>query len=206
MAARYAKPAPAIPLELVASLEQKSDDALCRDFLRGNAAAFGELVRRHQRLVFRIARRYCDTPDEAFDLSQRAFLQAFEAAHRALRRLGQGGAFAFRPWLLRIAVNLGKNLAREKRRWIRASEEEAQPLMLEHASAPEELERKQRQALARAKVHELSQRQREVFTLRVDGGLSFSEIAEVLGIQEGNAKTHFHYAVKRLKELLEEAR
>ena len=46
----------------------------------------------------------------------------------------------------------------------------------------------------------LPTRQREVFTLRIDAGLPFAEVAATLGITEGNAKAHFHHAVKRLKE------
>jgi RNA polymerase sigma-70 factor (ECF subfamily) len=49
-------------------------------------------------------------------------------------------------------------------------------------------------------VSALPKRQREVFTLRIDAGLPFAEIADALGISEGNAKSHFHYAVKRLRD------
>jgi RNA polymerase sigma-70 factor (ECF subfamily) len=45
----------------------------------------------------------------------------------------------------------------------------------------------------------LPRRQREVLSLRVDGGLPFRDIAETLGITENNAKVQFHHAVKRLK-------
>ena len=58
----------------------------------------------------------------------------------------------------------------------------------------------QNRALTRRAVLRLPRRQREVLTLRIDGGLPFAEVAGTLGISEGNAKTHFHYAVKRLKE------
>src|SRR5207248_2776365 len=85
-----------------------SDDALCRAFLEGDSQAFGQLLARHQALVYRLVRRYAGTPDDARDLAQRAFLQAFEAAARSLPRLGKAGV-PFRAWLLRIAVNLGKN-------------------------------------------------------------------------------------------------
>jgi RNA polymerase sigma-70 factor (ECF subfamily) len=180
----------------------RSDAALCRDFLTGDSAAFGELVRRHQELVVRLLRRYTRTLDDALDLSQRAFLQAFEAARRALPRLmGSNGEVPFKAWLLRIAVNLAKNHARNAARWPTAPLEaldtdgRAQPSM-----PAEQLMRAQAEALTRQAVLQLPRRQREVLTLRVDGALSFAEVAQVLGITEGNAKTHFHYAVKRLRE------
>src|SRR5205085_1979056 len=70
----------------------------------------------HQALVYKLVRRYADSPEDARDLAQRAFLQAFEAAARSLPRLGKSGV-PFRAWLLRIAVNLGKNHSRARRTW-----------------------------------------------------------------------------------------
>src|SRR5256885_6448804 len=107
------------PLKLVPpapGAEAPSDDALCRAFLEGDTRAFGELVARHQALVYKLVRRYADSPEDARDLAQRAFLQAFEAASRSLPRLGAKGV-PFRAWLLRIAVNLGKNHHRSRRIW-----------------------------------------------------------------------------------------
>ena len=180
----------------------RTDAALCRDFLTGDSAAFGELVRRHQELVLRLLRRYTRSIDDALDLSQRAFLQAFEAARRALPRLlGETSEVPFKAWLLRIAVNLAKNHVRNAARWPTAPLEaldadgRAQPSM-----PAEQLMRAQAQALTRRAVMQLPRRQREVLTLRVDGELPFAEVAATLGITEGNAKTHFHYAVKRLRE------
>ncbi len=192
---------PRPPLRLV-PVGPRSDSALCQDFLAGDGSAFGELVRRHQEVVYRLLRRYTKTTDDALDLSQRAFLQAFEAARRSLPRLQKTSVeVPFRAWLLRIAVNLAKNLGRDGRRWVTAPVEaiEAQ----QSATAPEALEqllRAQREALTKAAVLQLPRRQREVLTLRVDAGLSFGEVAATLNITEGNAKTHFHYAVKRLRD------
>ena len=159
-------------------------------------------MRRHQEVVVRILRRYTRSIDDALDLAQRAFLQAFEAARRALPRLiASTSEVPFRAWLLRIAVNLAKNHVRDAARWPTAPVEaldEAGPATA--ASAPELLMKAQAEALTRRAVLQLPRRQREVLTLRIDGGLPFAEVAMTLGISEGNAKTHFHYAVKRLRE------
>jgi RNA polymerase sigma-70 factor (ECF subfamily) len=66
-------------------------------------------------------------------------------------------------------------------------------------SAQEGLERGERERQVRAAVLALPRRQREVLTLRIDGGLSFKDIAQTLRITENNAKVQFHLAVKRLK-------
>lgn len=178
-----------------------TDGALCRAFLAGDSKAFGELVGRYEDLVFKLVRRYAAAPDEARDLTQRAFLQAFEAARRTLPRLVDAeGDVPFKAWLLRIAINLGKNQVRDGARWPRAPLEAVDGAAEPSAGAHEALERAEAEALTRRAVTLLPKRQREVFTLRIDAGLPFAEIAGALGISEGNAKSHFHYAVKRLRD------
>ncbi len=181
--------------------DQRDDDALARAFLRGDDAAFGELVRRHQQSVLAVVRRYAPSLDDARDLAQRAFLRAFEAARRSIR-FRPGQPVPVRAWLLRVAVNLGKNQVRDARRWRRAPVRAVDEELDVPAVGSDALEREERTRAVRAAVLALSRRQREVLTLRVDAELSFREIGEVLGIAENNAKVHFHYAAKRLRELV----
>jgi len=194
---------PQPPLRLVPPAPA-SDEALCRQFLDGDAAAFGELVRRHQAPVFKVARRFTRSSEDAADLAQRAFLKAFEAARRALPRLERtSGSFNFRAWLMRIAINLSKNHARDTRRWRPSALAEVTGLSDATPDAQAALERAQARALTQQAVLSLPPRQREVFSLRVDAELPFADIAEARGITETNAKTHFHYAVKRLRETVQ---
>jgi len=178
-----------------------SDDELLRTFLGGDEWAFGELFRLHAPLVLAIVRRYASGPDEARDLVQRAFLRALEAARRGL---GRGGDIAFRPWLIRIAVNLAKNHARDAARRQKASLAAAADLQLASAAPSPDgaIDRDRRARRMRLAVLQLPRRQREVVTLRIDADLSFAEIGAAIGITENNAKVHFHHAAKRLRELL----
>jgi len=191
------------PLRIVAGGAEgdRADEPLVRAFLAGDEQAFGDLVRRHERTVLAIVRRYAGGSDEARDLAQRAFLRAFLAAKRT-RTLRAKGPVPFRAWLLRIAVNLGKNHVRDARRWRRAPVEAA----LREGVPPvgtAALERAERERAVRAAVLALPRRQREVLTLRIDAELSFKEIAAVLAITENNAKVHFHYAARRLREAVQ---
>jgi RNA polymerase sigma-70 factor (ECF subfamily) len=178
-----------------------SDEALVRAHLDGDRAAFGALVQRHQRVVLALVRRYARTPEESADLVQQAFLRAFAAAGRVFPRMRLSEEGAFRAWLLRVAVNVGKNHARDGRRW---RLEPVEPLLslLVSISVTDRLEAEQRRRLVRAALDALTRRQREVFGLRVDGEMPFAEVARVLGITENNAKVHFHHAVRRLRERL----
>jgi RNA polymerase sigma-70 factor (ECF subfamily) len=159
-------------------------------------------VQRHQRLVLALVRRYARSPEESADLVQQSFLRAFAAAGRVFPRMRLSEEGAFRAWLLRVAVNVGKNHARDGRRW---RLEPVEPLELPAAEGPgvtERLEAEQRRRMVRAALDALTRRQREVFALRVDGEMPFAEVARALGITENNAKVHFHHAVRRLRERL----
>jgi RNA polymerase sigma-70 factor (ECF subfamily) len=182
------------------AVEAARDDQLVRAFLVGDGAALEELWRRHAGLVHAVVRRYGRDPEDARDLVQRAFLRALTAARRGLRR--QRGPFLFRAWVLRIAVNLGKNHARDEGRRGRVPLEAARGAADAAARPDEELLRRERERLVRAAVLELPRRQREVLNLRVDAGLSFAEVSDVLGITENAAKVSFHHAARRLRELV----
>jgi len=212
--------------------EALGDDQLVRAFLVGDDDAFEELWRRHEPTVHAVVRRYAREVEDARDLVQRAFLKALTAARKTLARADAAAAadrrsasaraaaartlvdgipslpgaapFPFRAWLLRIAVNLAKNFARDRRRWRGEPLETVRGAADGALGAEEALLRRERQGLLRAAVLELPRRQREVLTLRIDAGLAFSEIAEVLAITENNAKVHFHHATRRLRDLVRE--
>jgi RNA polymerase sigma-70 factor (ECF subfamily) len=189
-----------LPQLALAGTSIPTDEELCRAFLDGDEAAFGALVERYRTLVISLVRRFAPRPEDAADLAQQAFLRALEASGRVFSRWRLTSPTPFRSWLVRIALNLAKNHARQGQRW--------RPVLVETGtdaaadpgeSAQEGLERSEQGRQLRAAVLALPRRQREVLTLRVDGGLSFKDIAQTLRITENNAKVQFHHAVKRLK-------
>jgi RNA polymerase sigma-70 factor (ECF subfamily) len=187
-------------LALSSASPAPTDEALCEAFLEGDEAAFGVLVERHRGLVFSLVRRFAPRPEDAADLSQQAFLRALEASRRVLSRWTPRGEAPFRAWLVRIALNLAKNHARQGSRWRMARLVEVEEAAADPAeTAQQALERAEAERRMREAVLALPRRQREVLSLRVDGGLPFRDIAETLGITENNAKVQFHHAVKRLK-------
>ncbi len=186
-------------LALAETATEPNDEALCRAFLAGDEAAFGTLVERYRALVFALMRRYTARPEDAADLSQQAFLRALEGSRRVFWRWSPSGPTPFRAWLIRIALNLAKNHARQGLRWRRVALLEVPAPEARDESAQEALERAEREHRVRAAVLTLPRRQREVLTLRVDAGLGFRDISETLGITETNAKVNFHHAVKRLR-------
>lgn len=170
-----------------------TDSELLEAFRQGDVKAFEELVRRYQRAVLAIARRFARDEDDAEDLAQRAFINASE-------RAGGWRGGSFKSWLFRIVVNLAKNHLRDISRFERSdTEHEPEP------SAPDahdRLEQRERQRALRDAVAKLPRRQREVLLLRIDADMPFADVARTLGITEVNAKVNFHHAVQRLKQRL----
>ena len=117
----------AIPMTEAIGPHDTQDDALVESFLKGDASAFDQLVRRHEELVLRIVRRYSRDADDARDLAQKTFVRAFEAARSTFQRSlrGAGEPPPFQRWLVRIAVNLARNHVRDQGRWTRASVDRA---------------------------------------------------------------------------------
>jgi RNA polymerase sigma-70 factor (ECF subfamily) len=105
---------------------------------------------------------------------------------------------------LRAALNLGLNHLRQKRRWNMTSADvlDVDENLLPTSGGADLLVARETSARVRKAALSLSERQREVLLLRIDGALSFAEIGATLEITEGNAKAHFHLAVKGLRELL----
>ena len=115
-----------------------ADAELLEAFRAGDVKAFEVLVRRYERPVLAIARRFAADQDDAEDLAQRAFINAAGRAHG-----WRGGSF--KSWLFRIVVNLAKNYVRDTSRFdrsVEAQEREAPAVEpIAHASIEAEEER-----------------------------------------------------------------
>src|SRR5436190_841530 len=123
-----------------------SDAELLEAFRRGDVKAFEALVRRYQRPVLAIARRFARDGDDAEDLAQRAFINAGN-------RAGGWRGGSFKSWLFRIVVNLAKNHLRDMARFDRsdeAQEREAEPTApdVEERIAAAQQQRALREAVA----------------------------------------------------------
>ena len=161
----------------------------------GNAFAFEEIVRRHQRRVYAVAMRVVRRHDVADDVTQEAFLRAYQA----LDRFDTGRPFG--PWICRIAANLAVNHVRSPR----AREDELPEDLHEEASgqAPIDglLEREAKEVLEQA-MGRLPAEQRAVFVLRTAEELSYKEIAEALDISIGTVMSRLSRAREKLRVTL----
>jgi RNA polymerase sigma-70 factor (ECF subfamily) len=163
-------------------------------FRLGDRTAFETLVRRHQKGVWRVVRRYIKRDADAADVTQQVFVRAFKALG-AFR-----GAASVRSWLYRIAINCSLTWIRDHRRETPTEIDEES--LTEQPSAPGRIATNQEGIALRAAIEQLPPKQKMVLELRVFDDLSFKEVAELADCSENTAKVSFHYAVKKLREIL----
>ncbi len=173
------------------------DFELAVQFRAGNRGAFDQLVRKHQKGVWRIARRYVGSDADAADVAQQAFVRAYKglAAFR--------GASSLRSWLYRIAINCALSWLRDHRR--EQPTEIADDALVAPSMAAAQISGDQESARLRAAIAQLPPKQKLVLELRIFDDLAFKEVAELADCSENTAKVNFHYAVKRLRDILGQA-
>lgn len=170
------------------------DRELAERFRGGDRAAFDQLVRRHQQGVWRIVRRYVKRDADAADVTQLVFVRAFKGIGNFR------GAASVRSWLYRIAINCALSWLRDHRR--EEPSEIADDALTEAPVAPGKLVAGADAARLRAAIAQLPPKQKLVLELRVFDDLSFKEVAELADCTENTAKVNFHYAVKKLRDIL----
>ncbi len=162
---------------------------------RGERQAFSELVRRHQRRAYVVARSIVINHEDAEDAVQDGFLHAFRAIDRFLPDQ------AFGAWLHRIVANAALDVTR--RRKVRDADELPETVASTFRDPAEGDELRQRLKDA---LETLPPRQRSVIVLHDVEGYKHAEIGKMLDIPEGTARSDLHYARSQLRRILGELR
>jgi RNA polymerase sigma-70 factor (ECF subfamily) len=175
------------------------DDAqLIRETLAGDSAAFGQLVCKYQDRLYTALAHMLGAPEEARDVVQEAFIQAFVKLETFR------GSAAFYTWLYRIAFNV--SVSRKRRQRPVLSLERTRDLSgeepLDMASPAERMERGERAVQVRRAMAALSEEHRAILVLREVEGFDYEHIAEALDVAVGTVRSRLHRARAQLKELL----
>lgn len=170
-----------------------ADDSLLVDAARrGDLDAFEVLVRRYQEPVYRVALRMLGSESDAQDASQEAFIRAW----RSLARFRGDSVFA--TWLYRIVTNRCLNVLAARR--------PVEPLTEAHpdpsADPAEIAERRERFRAVADSILTLPAEQRAALVLREFQGLTYEEVAEVLGVSPAAVKGRIHRARLAVAERL----
>jgi RNA polymerase sigma-70 factor, ECF subfamily len=179
----------------------RSDEELVAAVRAGEATAFDQLMLRWDRKIRGAAYRVLGSDDEAREVTQEAFLKAF----RHLPSFKEEARFS--SWLYQIALNLCRDRLRRRRgREFVSLDAVAEAAPAAFRAEPSALDLVEAQDLSRAiasAVETLSEEQREVVVLKEYQGLTFPEIAEVLGVPVSTVKTRLYRALSQLRVRLE---
>lgn len=168
---------------------------------RQDTQAFDELVIRHQDRVYGAITRYCGNAEDACDITQRAFINAF----RKIQEFK--GDSAFSTWIYRIAFNQAISFRRENRRptvSIYSKDDELVNEPVDDRSPTESMESQETRKKVQQALEKLDEGDRQIIVLKDLQGNSYDEIAAIMGIPKGTVRSRLHRARLDLKAKLKE--
>jgi RNA polymerase sigma-70 factor (ECF subfamily) len=175
-----------------------TDSALIASMSNGDKKAFRLLVERHKRMAYQTALGLVGNRDDAYDISQEAFLRAYRSASTYKPEQ------PFLPWFYTIIANLARTWLKKRSvaksrdvdiadvEYLVASDDSPEEALIER----EEIER------LRDSLVKLSFDDREIITLYHFRNMSYEEIADLLAIPRGTVMSRLYYARKRLAQIM----
>jgi RNA polymerase sigma-70 factor (ECF subfamily) len=185
--------------------EKISDSELVKRASSGDKSAYRVLLEKYQQRVLAIAFDVVKSREDAEDVAQETFVKAY------LSLPDFKGESSFYTWLYRIAYNMAIDFRRRSNRRGGAAVEfdesrvegvadESLTLQNRFGTPHELMIRKEESQQIQKVLAELSEEHRAVVTLREIDGMSYEEIAEVIGVSKGTVMSRLHYARKRLQQ------
>ncbi len=187
---------------------QDEDVRLMLAVKAGDAAAFEQLVTRHQERILSTLIHFTDSLQQAEELTQEVFLKVYEA------RLRYEPTAKFTTWLYRIVRNEGLNAVRHKKRHPERYLNASPPADGDGASAEENLlaksgymparqyDEKEEREMVRLALKSLEPRQREAILYQHVEEMDYSQIAQVMEMTVPAVKSLLYRARRRLAEIL----
>lgn len=181
-------------------MTKEEESAVISRVLSGDSSAFEQLVLENQKNVYNLALKMVGNPDDAFDISQDAFLRAYNSLS-SFR-----GDSRFSVWLYRLTSNICLDHLRKRKKQNTVSltladdEDENTELDIpdDRPQPEEEVLRGEMHDALRRGMEALPDSDRQILTLRAIGGLSYEEISSALGLELGTVKSRLSRARKKL--------
>jgi RNA polymerase sigma-70 factor (ECF subfamily) len=179
-----------------------TDEELVARSVSGDADSFNQLILRWERPIYALAYRTIGREEDARDVCQETFLRAFRALP------GFRGQAKFSSWLYRIALNLCRDWIRKERRTGFVQPPEDVDLMdLAAAEEPSEsiedlVARKDQVRAVERAMAVLSEEQRTAIVLKEYHGMTFQEIADLMGCPLSTVKTRLYQGLSVLRREL----
>jgi RNA polymerase sigma-70 factor, ECF subfamily len=186
-------------------MTEQPDIQWIQDYKKGNVAALGQMVEHYRKPLYSFIYNMLQGRGDAEEIFQEVWLRAIKNLHKYHEK-------NFIGWLFRIAHNLFIDRIRKESRFVQPggdfdSDNEPSPMERFPTRDP-----RPDQLLANADLgerikhalSELPEDQREVFMMRTEADISFKEIAKIQGITLNTALSRMHYALQKLRPLLQE--
>lgn len=180
-------------------MTEVSEKKIIEKVLGGDANAFEELVLKYEKTVYNLALRMVGDRDDAFDMTQEAFIKAYGSLS-SFR-----GDSKFSVWIYRITTNVCLDFLRSKSRKQQVSltvsddDEDAQLDIPDPKADPEQqLIKKISMQSVEEGLKTLPDKQRQILVIRELCGMSYAEIGKALSLEEGTVKSRIFRARKRL--------
>ena len=162
----------------------------------GEREAFEGLVIKYQRPLYSLLYRMVSSREDAADLLQKTFVKAFTGLGSFEQRS------SFKTWLYQIAINLAKNVYRDRSRAEYVPIEDV--VIRRNPRTLETLIVKESRTLLRQALAGLPEKQRITLLLRIQENKKFEEIADIMKCSVGTSKANYHHAVQKLKSIMKE--
>ena len=187
------------------------DVTLVEQCRRGDSGAMERLIIKYQNRIYNVILKICANPDDAAELTQETFVKVIESIDRF------EGRSSFYTWAFRIAVNLTLNYCKRSVKLpIRSldaygsqrdgQKEQLLKEFLSDDSSPDPAavaQNKELCELALRALMKLDDAQRTVVVLRDIEGMSYAQIARVLGIELGTVRSRLSRARSNLRDIME---
>ncbi len=166
----------------------------------GDSIAFEQFLLRYERRVLLLAMRLLGVMDDAQDAAQEVFLKTFKYIHRFDIRK------PVEPWLMRMTVNVCRDIGRNRQRRRNTFTEISEPEMIADQSAGpyDGVADEQRRQMLWTALKNLPEKERMAVILRDVEGLSTSEVAEILRSSETTVRSQISRARLRMKVAIEQ--
>lgn len=163
----------------------------------GDEKAFEQLVRNYRNQVYALSFHFLHNREAAWDAAQETFIKA----HRSLRRFRRDATF--KTWILKITANHCKDqIKKNKLKTIPLDHTPENQLKTNQPSPAKLLEDRELGQAIQSAIDTLPIKHRTAFLLREYEGLSYQEMAKVMGCNTGTVMSRLHHARKKLQKIL----
>lgn len=164
---------------------------------KGDEKAFRKLTDDHGQMIFNTCYSFLKNQDDADDIAQDVFVEAFQSIHRFRSEAN------IRTWLYRIAINKSLNfMKRQKRHSFTDDFTNIKDDSLQESDASKNTEDEERLKIIYDAVQSLSKNQRIAFTLHKIDDKSYKEISEIMNVSVSSVESLMHRAKTNLQKKL----